>query len=165
MTIAVDFDGTIVENRYPNIGNEMPFATQTLKMLQGEGHQIILWTVRNGKLLNEALEWCRRRGLEFYAVNRNFDTEEYDSAGPFSVKVKADMFIDDRNVGGMLDWGTIYMLIHENLTIEEAGRRSFIVPNQLVTRWGCPYSQNFSPPDKPAPFPEQASLRHALWAG
>ena len=46
MTIAIDFDGTIVEHRYPKIGNEIPFATDTLKMLIKDRHRLILWTVR-----------------------------------------------------------------------------------------------------------------------
>ena len=62
MTIAVDFDGTIVEHRYPQIGEEIPFATATLKMLINERHRLILWSVREGKLLEEAVEWCRERG-------------------------------------------------------------------------------------------------------
>ena len=53
MTIAVDFDGTIVEHRYPQIGEEIPFATATLKMLMDERHRLILWTVREGKLLRK----------------------------------------------------------------------------------------------------------------
>ena len=53
MTIAVDFDGTIVEHRYPQIGEEIPFATATLKMLINERHRLILWSVREGKLLRK----------------------------------------------------------------------------------------------------------------
>ncbi len=119
MIIAVDFDGTIVENRYPEIGREMPFAVQTLKMLQNEGHQLILWTVRNGRTLQKAVEWCEQRGLKFYSVNKNYDEEEHHSDSHHSVKVKADIFIDDRNVGGMLDWGLIYRIIHEHKSIGE----------------------------------------------
>ena len=69
MIIAVDFDGTIVEHRYPAIGRERPFAIETLKKLAKEGHRLILWTVREGRLLEEAVQFCRERGLEFYAVN------------------------------------------------------------------------------------------------
>ena len=76
MTIAIDFDGTIVEHRYPKIGNEIPFATDTLKMLIKDRHRLILWTVREGKLLDEAVEWCRERGVEFYAVNRDYPEED-----------------------------------------------------------------------------------------
>ena len=46
MIIAVDFDGTIVEHRYPAIGKELPFATSTLRQLMEDGHRLILWTVR-----------------------------------------------------------------------------------------------------------------------
>lgn len=76
MIIAVDFDGTIVEHRYPEIGRELPFAIETLKTLQREGHRLILWSVREGRLLDEAVEFCKARGLEFYAVNRNYPEEK-----------------------------------------------------------------------------------------
>ena len=72
MYIAVDFDGTIVEHRYPEIGKERPFAVETLKRLINDRHRLILWSVREGKLLDDAVEWCRARGLEFYAVNKDF---------------------------------------------------------------------------------------------
>ena len=72
MIIAVDFDGTIVEHKYPEIGRELPFAIETLKKLQQERHRLILWSVREGKLLQEAVDFCRERGLEFYAVNSNY---------------------------------------------------------------------------------------------
>ena len=72
MIIAVDFDGTIVTHQYPAIGEELPFATETLKQLIADGHQLILWSVREGKLLDEAVEWCRARGVEFWAVNRDY---------------------------------------------------------------------------------------------
>lgn len=111
MTIAVDFDGTIVEHKYPAIGQERPFAIDTLKMLQKEQHKIILWSVREGKLLEEAVDWCRVHGLEFYAVNRDYPEETTNNNPHFSRKVKADIFIDDRNLGGLPDWGTIYQMI------------------------------------------------------
>jgi len=111
VTIAVDFDGTIVEHKYPAIGEERPFAIDTLKLLQKEQHKIILWSVREGKLLEEAVDWCRVHGLEFYAVNRDYPEETTDNNPHFSRKVKADIFIDDRNLGGLPDWGTIYQMI------------------------------------------------------
>ncbi len=119
MTIAVDFDGTIVRHRYPKIGSEIPFAVQTLKMLAKEGHQLILWSVREGDLLQEAVDWCRERGLEFYAVNRDFPEEDVTKNKHFSRKLKVELFIDDRNVGGLPDWGTIYRMIHEKKTYEQ----------------------------------------------
>lgn len=117
MTIAVDFDGTIVEHRYPKIGEEIPFATETLKILAQERHKLILWTVREGELLEEAIEWCRQRGVFFYSVNKDYSEEEKSHNG-FSRKLKADLFIDDRNLGGLPDWGTIYQMIHEQKPYE-----------------------------------------------
>ena len=64
MIIAVDFDGTIVEHKYPLIGKERPFAIATLKKLQEDGNLLILWTVRDGELLDEAVEFCHKRGLQ-----------------------------------------------------------------------------------------------------
>ena len=113
MIIAVDFDGTIVEHKYPEIGDELPFATSTLKMLANQQHSLILWTVRRGKLLDDAIEWCKKRGEEFYAVNKNFPEEVLSETNCYG-KINADLFIDDRNLGGIPDWGVIYKMITEN---------------------------------------------------
>lgn len=135
MTIAVDFDGTIVEHRYPAIGKERPFATATLRRLIEDGHRLILWSVREGKLLDEAVEFCRERGVNFYAVNRDF--EEEDGTGrDFSRKIKADLFIDDRNVGGLPDWGTIYALVKSHKTWEQHLVENGIVEAPRKKRWG-----------------------------
>lgn len=119
MTIAVDFDGTIVEHRYPEIGKELPFATDTLKMLIAEHHKLILWSVREGRLLDEAVAWCKERGVTFYAVNKDFPEEKVEYNNHFSRKLKADLFIDDRNLGGLPDWGQIYRMIHEGKTFAD----------------------------------------------
>jgi hypothetical protein len=129
MLIAVDFDGTIVEHRYPDIGSEKPFAIETLKMLIRDRHQLILWSVRQGRLLDEAVAWCRERGVEFWAVNRDFPEEDISRNENFSRKLRVDLFIDDRNLGGLPDWGTIYRMISENKTwhdlLEEASLSGF----------------------------------------
>ena len=119
MVIAVDFDGTIVEHKYPHIGKEIPFAIATLKKLQTEHHLLILWSVREGRLLEDAVGFCRKRGLEFYAVNANHPDEEIkDNRTAPCRKLKADIFIDDRNVGGIPDWGVIYEMIHNRWSYE-----------------------------------------------
>ncbi len=111
-TIAVDFDGTIVTHEYPNIGSELPFATETLKMLIRDRHRLILWSVREGKLLQDAVDWCKERGVEFYAVNRDYPEERgAENNNHFSRKLKADYFIDDRGIAGLPDWGQIYQII------------------------------------------------------
>ena len=123
MVIAVDFDGTIVEHQYPSIGKELPFAIDTLRKLQQEGHKLILWSVREGQCLDEAVEFCRSRGLEFYAVNSEYPEETIDNNNHFSRKINADLWIDDRNLGGLPDWGTIYEMIHNNLSYEDLMNR------------------------------------------
>lgn len=123
-TIAVDFDGTVVTHRYPEIGEELPFATETLRMLIKDHHRLILWTVREGKLLQDAIDWCHERGVDFWAVNRDYPEEEIDNNNHFSRKLKADYFIDDRGIGGLPDWGQIYQIITQNKTYVEIIRES-----------------------------------------
>lgn len=110
LIIAVDFDGTIVEDAYPGIGDPMIFAFDTLKRLQSEGHRLILWTYRYGSRLDEAIEFCKKNGVEFYAVNKSFPEEQFDE-NHASRKIHADIFIDDRSIGGFIGWGEVYQLI------------------------------------------------------
>lgn len=108
MIIAVDFDGTIVEHRYPEIGKPIPFAIETLLQIQKDKHILILWTVREDELLQEAIDYCASNGLHFFAANENYPGENRAKAAR---KLNADMFIDDRNLGGLPDWGVIYNAI------------------------------------------------------
>jgi hydroxymethylpyrimidine pyrophosphatase-like HAD family hydrolase len=110
MISAIDFDGTIVEHRYPAIGKERTFAFETLKSLQRQGHLLILWTYRSGAELDAAVDYCRKNGLEFYAVNKNYPEEEFDNR--ISRKIIADIYVDDRNVGGFPGWGEIWHMIN-----------------------------------------------------
>lgn len=113
MTIAVDFDGTIVDHRYPKIGKEKPFAIDTLRKLASEGNKIILWTAREGELLDDAIRFCKERGLVFYAINSDTPTAGLTfSSKASTTKLVADVYIDDRNLGGIPDWGAIYEIIH-----------------------------------------------------
>jgi hydroxymethylpyrimidine pyrophosphatase-like HAD family hydrolase len=111
MIIAVDFDGTLVEHCYPEIGREKLFAFEALKDLQKQNHQLILWTIRTGNELEEAVQFCRERGIEFYAVNKSYPEEVLDPETT-SRKIQADVYIDDRNVGGLLGWGEIWHILN-----------------------------------------------------
>ncbi len=121
--IAVDFDGTIVEDAYPRIGKPMLFAFESLKQLQMQGHRLVLWTYRHGKALEEAVEFCRENGIEFYAVNSSFEEEIFDGTTQ-SRKIHADVFIDDRNLGGFPGWGEIVQIINKRIefSIGEHGK-------------------------------------------
>ncbi len=124
LTLAVDFDGTIVEDAYPGIGKPRLFAFETLKKLQEEGHLLILWTYRSGVRLEEAIDFCEENGIEFYAVNRSFPEEEYSPS--MSRKINADIFIDDRNIGGVLGWGEIYQMLTNGQTEPPKERKGLL---------------------------------------
>lgn len=123
LKIAVDFDGTIVEDRYPGIGKPQLFAFETLKALQQQQHQLILWTVREGKALQEALDFCKKYGVEFYAVNKNFPEEVLEPEQ--SRKLNVDYFIDDRNIGGFLGWSKVWELLGNNPVEYTLPKKSF----------------------------------------
>ena len=109
LIIAIDFDGTIVEDAYPNIGKPIIFAFETMKKLQSEGHRLILWTYRTDKKLQEAVDFCKQQGLEFYAINKSYPEEEFD--GKISRKIHATFFVDDRNIGGFIGWTAVHKLL------------------------------------------------------
>lgn len=138
MVIAVDFDGTIVEHRYPEIGEERPFATEVLKKLIADRHKLILWTMRNGELLDQALDWCRERGVEFYAVNSiSHDRLKEERSKYLSYKLDADLFIDDRNVGGLPSWTDIYNIINKRQTYEQIIRNRVL--DEVDDRLSAPH--------------------------
>jgi len=120
LKIAIDFDGTIVEHEYPKIGKDKLFAFETLKELQKHGALLILWTIRAGQELDEALEYCRNKGIEFYAVNKNYPEEEFENS--VSRKINADVYIDDKNIGGFPGWSTIWqhLSLYEEMEKEVA---------------------------------------------
>ena len=109
LIIAIDFDGTIVEDAYPKIGKPMIFAFETMKKLQSEGHRLILWTYRSDRKLQEAVDFCKQQGLEFYAINKSYPEEEFD--GKISRKINATFFVDDRNIGGFIGWTAVHKLL------------------------------------------------------
>jgi hydroxymethylpyrimidine pyrophosphatase-like HAD family hydrolase len=109
LIIAVDFDGTIVEHRYPSIGRVRPLAFETLNKLQAKGHRLILWSHRAGQKLDDAVTFCLTNGIEFYAVNKNYPEEVWNEND--SRKILADVYIDDRNLGGIPSWEEIYKVI------------------------------------------------------
>ena len=139
MIIAVDFDGTIVEDKYPEIGMEIPFATDTLQMLIKQKHRVILWTIREGKLLEDAVNWCRERGVEFYTVNKDYPEEKEEWNNHFSRKIKANVFIDSRNVGGIPEWGQIFHMINDGTNFKdmlaEAGKNSIDSYESPKSNW------------------------------
>lgn len=109
MTIAVDFDGTIVTDKYPQIGELKSGAKDTLQRLHKEGYQIIIWTCRSGESLVEAVNFLLWHNIPFDQVNDNM-RENIEQYGGNSRKVCADIYIDDRNLFcNEVDWELIYL--------------------------------------------------------
>lgn len=97
MVFAIDFDGTLCENNYPEIGNPKEKVIDTAKRLKELGHQIILWSCREGILLDEAVKWCEEKGVVFDAVNESLP-EWVEAFGTSPKKVGAYYYVDDKNM-------------------------------------------------------------------
>lgn len=95
MVIAVDFDGTLCEHKYPEIGKPNHELIQRLIDLRRHGAKLILWTCREDELLSEALVWCHQQGLDFDAANQNL-TENIRACHADPRKIFADIYLDDR---------------------------------------------------------------------
>ena len=100
MYICVDFDGTVVDHCYPEIGTEAPGAITWLKRLQDHGARLILFTMRSdtsfgGPMLSDAVEFLESRGIELYGINTNPDQDSWTE----SPKAYADIYVDDAAFG------------------------------------------------------------------
>ena len=121
MIYAIDFDGTLCEDRFPEIGKELPERIEYLKALQKQGHKLILYTMRSGKYLEDAVGWFKERGIPLWGINEN----PTQSAWTKSPKVYANMYIDDAACGCPLtydklesrpfvDWDAIKIILLRN---------------------------------------------------
>lgn len=95
--IAVDFDGTLCYDAWPGIGRERKDVLEYILYRQRMGDRLILWTNREGKRLEAALDWCEKRGLRFDTVNENLPWVE-KRFGSDSRKIFADEYIDDKAI-------------------------------------------------------------------
>ena len=102
--IAVDFDGTIVENRYPEIGPPIHSTVRALRTEMMIGSKLILWTCRVGQHLEDAIKCCKNLGIEFDEINKNVQ-EVIDEFGGDTRKIFADEYWDDRAVKFPIDDG------------------------------------------------------------
>lgn len=100
--LAIDFDGTIVENDYPYIGAPNPGAIETIRELMALGYRLILLTMRSDEKLQEAVTYCNKNYLNFWGINENPEQEKWSN----SRKVYATLYIDDANAGVPLRMGS-----------------------------------------------------------
>lgn len=112
--VCVDFDGTIVEHKYPALGEEVPLALQTLIDLNRLGAKVVLFTMRSGKRLQQAVDFLEEAGVELYGVNRNPDQDSWTD----SPKAYGHVYVDDAAFGcplmlasttqrPMVDWSKV----------------------------------------------------------
>lgn len=119
MIIAIDFDGTCVEHKYPDVGLSVPYAIPSLLRLSNFGHKLILYTMRSGDELKAAVDWFETNGIPLFGVNTNPQQKEWTA----SPKAYAQLYIDDSALGcplrqgiqvperSMVDWPTVINLL------------------------------------------------------
>ena len=107
MIFAIDFDGTIVEHKFPEIGALLPGAKETINALVDAGHRVIIWTCRTSQdhagpnsSIWAVHKFLTENGIKFTTINNNVPDLSFQP----SPKVYADVYIDDRNFGGFPGW-------------------------------------------------------------
>lgn len=112
-TVAIDFDGTIYNNKTKEL---MPDAAKALKYLHAKGYILILWTCRDGNRLANAVNILKKYEIYecFSAVNSNVETMKFKTSN----KIVACIYIDDRNLGGFPGWDKIIKLAERDCLCE-----------------------------------------------
>lgn len=101
MIIAVDFDGILCKDDFPLIGPPNYEVITLVRKLIEDGHEVVLWTTRNGEELTAAVDWCAKYGLHFCNVNGPAPSNEAEYKDKYptqSRKVYADVYIDDHSI-------------------------------------------------------------------
>ncbi len=110
MIIAIDFDGVIVEDAYPDIGDPLPGVRQIMGLLHRHGHILIINTCRTGKYAKKAIKALEKMGIPYDLFNQNYP-ERTKKYGLDSRKISADLYIDDKNLGGFPGWLAAYRMM------------------------------------------------------
>lgn len=114
MIIAVDFDGTVVDHRYPDVGGDVPGAVDALKALVAVGAKLVLNTMRSDEPLADAVRWFEERGIPLFGVNRNPEQDSWTK----SPKVYAHHYVDDAAIGCPLRGSKVLELLAEEMATE-----------------------------------------------
>ena len=114
LIIAVDFDGTIVRNKWPDIGEPIPDAAETIRLWHAQGHRVVIWTCRAGKELEACEKWLIRNWVPFYSINSN-PSDRISLYGSDTRKISADLYIDDKAVGAPDDPAQLWKMAREKV--------------------------------------------------
>lgn len=112
MIIAVDFDGTLHLGKWPGIGIPSPYAVEVMNKLKKAGHDLIIWTCREGKEQTEMVNWLLEHKIPFDRIN-DHHPESVKRYGNDSRKVYAHLYVDDKQVGGLPTWQEIYEYVRQ----------------------------------------------------
>lgn len=130
MILAVDFDGTLCTDQYPLIGEPITDVILSVKAWRKAGNEAVLWTCREGILLDNALKWCKTQGLEFDAVNANTQHALYKwRSNPR--KIGADFYLDDKAISPT---GILNLLSQNNIQKEDSQKSPQKMSRQKMTR-------------------------------
>lgn len=106
--VAIDFDGTVVEQKFPDIGNLLPFAKEVINKLYDEKYYIIIWTCRYFlEHLIPVIDFLKENNIRYHKINDNSDEMEFNPLP----KIFYDVLVDDRNLGGLKPWKETYKII------------------------------------------------------
>jgi hypothetical protein len=126
--IAIDFDGTIVKDNFPEIGEMMPGAAEAINQLYADGYTIIIWSCRTGIKKARAIEWLVMHGIKFHYFNKSCPNNVAQHKGKDTRKVFADLYIDDRMLYALPTWDEIYWIVRDLLPTyaDKVGREGFL---------------------------------------
>jgi len=113
MILAIDFDGTIVKDKFPEIGEPLPGAKEAINRLRHDGYTIIIWTCRKDKKLLEAIEWLVKNEIRYDYINEGCRHNISKHGGTDTRKVYADLYIDDRMLYKLPTWDEIYWIVRD----------------------------------------------------
>jgi len=123
MIIAIDYDGSCVKHSYPEIGEDIG-AVPVLKELINKGHHLILYTMRSGETLDDAVNWFKKHDIPLYGINEN-KTQNIWTSSP---KVYANLYIDDATLGCPL----IQLNIEDRPYIDWIKVREYLENNGII---------------------------------
>jgi hydroxymethylpyrimidine pyrophosphatase-like HAD family hydrolase len=153
-TIACDFDGTLCEFDFPNIGKPKVEVVNFIKKAHKAGHHIIIWTCRTGEYVQDMIRFLKKWGIPYDKINENYKIEIDDCR-----KVFADIYLDDRalNVDDLegFDLDTmsfkndeftedIKTLLESLVKATQSGHFDELAVDKIMTKYGLEYDDDLN---------------------